>query len=930
MIDPRREAVLVRPKDSPEFSDDTWKILSYREESARVWVTYRGGREYPYSRDRAVVLRNPKRHPLADHERVEVDGEVWANVTDVLRFDGPGGPWWRIFYRKTSGEANRTYRRVRIIGDARRSDPAAGVFDYWRGIVSRLSDDDPLQRPYGDLRFVHPESVLGRYLHGELPGCTGDVMPRIFPFSSNASQREAVRKALNHPISVIDGPPGTGKTQTILNLIATILLDPGKTVGVVSYSNSAVDNVRDKLVALGFGHIVASLGNASKKEAFFELQPKRNAEVTAFVSQESPTPSVTELDDVGRQLYRLQEDEQRLAQWREELAAYRLERRHFARYFDRQELPELERLPLLRRSAETILDYLADTELSRYDGPVGKLVRRIKGYFKYGPTGQLDPSDTDVVLQLQRAYYDRKIVELERLVEQTTRALERADISGLSERHRLLSVRALRAALHQRYGASTRVDYKADDYRLAFGAFAHDYPVILSTCHSLRTSIPSGHLLDYLIIDEASQVDLLAGGLALASSRNVVIVGDVRQLPHIPAEEAGGAEAPPSAAYDYVRHNLLSSVIELYGDSLPRTLLREHYRSDPAIIGFCNRKFYSDQLIPYTEGSPDAQPLVLYRTPKGNHMRQHRGGGRSNQREVDVIRDEVISKYCAGTQDADIGVTTPYRHQVDKIADALIKSIQADTVHKFQGREKDVVIMTTVLDETWRGRTGTRFVDEPRLVNVAVSRAKKRFVLVTNYDLLPKSRNLRDLIDYIRYRNLDHELVESEVVSVFDLLYRDYSARLQPLARRLRREMAYKSEDIVWTVVREILDEPPYAGLDAVPQVLLRNLLLDLTRLTPEQAAYVKHRASVDFVVYNRVTNRPLLAIEVDGFQYHENNPRQLARDALKDQICASYDIPLLRLPTTGSGEEELIRRRLDVLLNGTPPPPPEVVGTGG
>ena len=57
------------------------------------------------------------------------------------------------------------------------------------------------------------------------------------------------------------------------------------------------------------------------------------------------------------------------------------------------------------------------------------------------------------------------------------------------------------------------------------------------------------------------------------------------------------------------------------------------------------------------------------------------------------------------------------------MADALIDQVDADTVHKFQGRQKEVVILTTVLDETWRGRTGLRFVDDPQLINVAVSRA---------------------------------------------------------------------------------------------------------------------------------------------------------------------------------------------------------------
>ena len=60
------------------------------------------------------------------------------------------------------------------------------------------------------------------------------------------------------------------------------------------------------------------------------------------------------------------------------------------------------------------------------------------------------------------------------------------------------------------------------------------------------------------------------------------------------------------------------------------------------------------------------------------------------------------------------------------------------------------------------------------------------------------------------------------------------------------------------------------------------------------------------------VTNQPLLAIEVDGFAFHENNPDQRARDALKDEILDAYQMPLLRLPTTGSREQQQIRQELD------------------
>ncbi len=201
--------------------------------------------------------------------------------------------------------------------------------------------------------------------------------------------------------------------------------------------------------------------------------------------------------------------------------------------------------------------------------------------------------------------------------------------------------------------------------------------------------------------------------------RNVVVVGDLRQLPPTTNDAADGLVSQ-KPAYDYRQHNILSSLIDLYRDDLPHTLLREHYRCDPAIIGFCNKAFYDGELIPFTTSDAE-RPMIVVRTVEGNHMRQHRGGGRSNQREVDVIVNEVIPAYCAGVVSTDIGITTPYRRQVDKVTDALIDQIQADTVHKFQGRQKEVVILTTVLDEGWRGRTGLRFVDNPHLINVAVS-----------------------------------------------------------------------------------------------------------------------------------------------------------------------------------------------------------------
>ncbi|UMP03408.1 AAA domain-containing protein [Amycolatopsis sp. EV170708-02-1] len=910
MIDPRTEAVLIRDRQTGVFKDETSRVARYEFQPAnqRIRITFTGqGKVFPYGQDRVQVLRNAVRRIVTGEDRVEVDGALWESATETVTFSGVDGAWCRVFYRTRAGESYRTYpaAQVRVITSGTAIPLVNAVLNYWRAIVSRLDSDDPLRSAYDRLAFVHPESVLSSYLTGApIASRPLEAVP-IFPFRCNLSQREAVENALSRSISVIEGPPGTGKTETILNLIANITAVQHKTVGIVSFGNAAVDNVRDKLDELGFGHVLGNLGRKEKREEFFTRQSPRNAAVSQFVSGAPQPPDPRQLADLDRRLRDLQEHERFRADRRQALDAHRLELRHFEGHLNRVQLPDLEKLPLLRKSADRIIDYLAESQLE-LTGSRPRILRRLRNYFKYGSLRALDKADTDVVLRLQLAYYTKRIAELEHEVELVDARLQKAAFEQIAQDHQRLSIQLLHAELADRYRKLSRTDYKADSYRngRTFATFMEDYPALLSTCHSLRASIADGYLLDYLIIDEASQVNLLLAGLAMSCARNVIVVGDQKQLPPIPVEAAADL-APPMPAYDCRRHNLLSSLSERYGAELPSALLREHYRCDPAIIGFCNKKFYDGELIPYTTSGAE-QPMIVVRTVEGNHMRRHHTGGRSNQREVDVISQEVIRDHCRGFTDADIGITTPYRLQADKTRDVL-DQIQADTVHRFQGRQKQVVILTTVLDETWRGHTGLPFVDDPQMINVAVSRAVRRFILVTNHAMMPTSRHIQDLVGYIRYHNPGDEVVDSTVVSVFDLLYKAYSQRLRPLAARLRKERKYLSEDIIWTVLHDIFAERRYAHLTAVPQVLLKNLLPDLDRLNPAQAAYVKNRASLDFVVYNRVTNQPLLPIEVDGFAFHENKPAQLARDALKNEILRVHDLPLLRLPTTGSGEQQRI-----------------------
>lgn len=105
--------------------------------------------------------------------------------------------------------------------------------------------------------------------------CSGQSKKRdspwglIFPFGLNESQLLAVERAFSSQISVIEGPPGTGKTQTILNVVANILIQ-NKTVAILSNNNSAVSNVYEKMDKQQLGYVVARLGSTENRQQFFQ------------------------------------------------------------------------------------------------------------------------------------------------------------------------------------------------------------------------------------------------------------------------------------------------------------------------------------------------------------------------------------------------------------------------------------------------------------------------------------------------------------------------------------------------------------------------------------------------------------------------------------------------------------------------------------
>ena len=531
---------------------------------------------------------------------------------------------------------------------------------------------------------------------------------------------------------------------------------------------------------------------------------------------------------------------------------------------------------------------------------------KIKGFFKYGVTDWnfYKQDISKIITTFQAMYYGEKRSELTEEIVTIERQLNSVNKNLLDDLCNQSMV-ALKDKLARKYeGKSSRKMFSEDNLWKEPYDVLDEYPVILSTTFSSRNSLNSDVVFDYLIMDEASQVDVATGALALSCARNVVIVGDTKQLPNVVTDDVK-AKAKTifdtfnvNEGYQYTK-SFLQSILDVM-PNVTQTLLREHYRCHPKIINFCNQKFYRGELIIMTTDRGEEDVLSVVKTVAGNHERNH-----YSQRQIDVIKNEIIPKYVFNPEET--GIIAPYKNQVEALSKE-ITDIDAATVHKFQGREKENIIISTVDDEI------SDFADDPYLINVAVSRARKKLMLVVTGNEQSKERNITDLIDYIQYNNF--EVAESKIYSIFDYLYKQYTEERIAYLKKHKKISEYDSENLMYSLIEEIIADNKYTSLDVVCHFPLNRLIKNPELLNEAEYQYAMNMAThLDFLIYNRIGKKPVLAIEVDGYEYHKENTVQASRDFLKNHIMELYEIPLLRFKTNGSGEREKIIEMLDKLV---------------
>lgn len=271
---------------------------------------------------------------------------------------------------------------------------------------------------------------------------------------------------------------------------------------------------------------------------------------------------------------------------------------------------------------------------------------------------------------------------------------------------------------------------------------------------------------DLVIIDEATQADQPATFIPLLRGDNLVLAGDHKQLPPFCSDETAREEDMHISLFEHFQ--------EVYGRQVS-TPLRRQYRMNEEIAAFPNSEFYEGQLEHGEENRNwqvgDLNPMVGHHIQSEEQIRE-KSMSRYNPGEADLVAQQVRLLQMYDVNSSDIGVITPYSAQIGAIANAIYSediddpdSIDINTIDSYQGAEREAVIVSFVRSNDDNSIGFLSFPDEGRRrLNVALTRAKKRLVIIGDFATLGELTDFRAEEESCAatYRRLEEHLRDQE------------------------------------------------------------------------------------------------------------------------------------------------------------------------
>lgn len=678
----------------------------------------------------------------------------------------------------------------------------------------------------------------------------------------NMDQLLAINNAMIYSVAYIQGPPGTGKTNTIINTITTAFFNE-KTVLFASYNNHPINGVYEKLSQMRYrGRTIPfpilRLGNYEKvKEAvqtirrlyrevekvqIFEGTLERNKDdrkrrarkLSALLESYEEMLDLKEREET---IDRLLDYEKKNAGSMQMLSFQadlngRQRNKIRSRLERRRDITEEEAIALLDQDTEELLKYLYYTS--------AKYIRRLGDEEHKDLKAIVETKDADMAAEAFSKYLGEKknIIKLQKI-----------------------------------------------------------FPIIATTCISAHRLGNPEPMFDMTIMDEASQCNNAVSLVPILRGKSLMLVGDPQQLnPVILLDPLVNDKLKKKYGvadeYDYCKNSIYKTFLTCDAVS-DEILLHNHYRCNPAIIGFNNKKYYNSQLHVLSQ-SKEQQPL-LYADMPDTH---------TDYKNTAPEEARAIAQYAAQNKDKSIGVITPFVNQKNLIEEELkkegIENVVCGTVHAFQGDEKDVVLFSTAITDQTQSGTYEWLKNNKELINVATSRAKDKLIVLSsrkNLERLHKEDDEDDLYELVQYVQTNGQSVVtpkpaiSRALGVKPFSSATEEAFLQNLNHALENIWMTQSR---YTIHKEV----------AISHVFWEN----------EEWNDLFYKGRFDFVVYEKQGQEeiPMLAIELDGKE-HFSDEIVKERDRKKNEICRAHNLQIIRVENSYARRYNHIK---EILIN--------------
>ncbi len=244
---------------------------------------------------------------------------------------------------------------------------------------------------------------------------------------------------------------------------------------------------------------------------------------------------------------------------------------------------------------------------------------------------------------------------------------------------------------------------------------------------------------DWLVIDEAAQASIPSSMIPILKANRFVLVGDHFQLPPVVINQEAKELGLDQSLMDYLAN--------LYPYFLSR--LNVQYRMHQEINDLVSGMFYNNQLIA-DDSVKDRRVLegdiISLVQVTGQEKMQKDSKSYYNDEELERVAKIIKDLMKKGIEPDQIAVISPYKSQAKKLQ-ILFEDVEIDTVDAFQGREKDVVIISFVRSNKY-GNIG--FLKDFRRLNVSISRAKSKLILVGNLKMMRKNEMFDFLLEMIK------------------------------------------------------------------------------------------------------------------------------------------------------------------------------------